>query len=214
MHPHQMVHFLTDKTQRPVTLPANVSYLTVRDCGTVPLPYPENYFSHIRASTLPSLVPSSKLPELFRECYKLLAPGGLLEIRVMDAAPLRKTTGPLLRTWIEDRLSVNLERLFRCSKPCLLVPKWLTDAGFELTDPESTPKVTLQLPCAVDSSSTDTSRELSAVVGRDLWRNVWGPFVEETPEEPKWWWDDQDIVEECLNRQTVLECRVLFAYRK
>jgi hypothetical protein len=212
MHPHQMVHFLTDKTQRSVTLPANVSYLTVRDCGTVPLPYPENYFSHIRASTLPSLVPSSKLPELFRECYKLLAPGGLLEIRIMDAAPVRKTTGPLLQTWIEDRLSVSLERLFRCSKPCLLVPSWLADAGFELADPASTSKVTL--PCAVDSSSTDTSRELSTIVGRDLWRNVWGAFVEETPDEPKWWWDDQDIVEECLKRQTVLECRVLFAYRK
>jgi hypothetical protein len=130
----------------------------------------------------------------------------------MDAAPIRKTTGPLLQTWIEDRLSVNLERLFRCSKPCLLVPNWLADAGFELTDPASTSKVTL--PCAVDSSSTDTSRELSTIVGRDLWRSVWGAFVEETPDEPKWWWDDQDIVEECLKRQTVLECRVLFAYRK
>ncbi len=106
----------------------------MRDVGSVPLPYPENYFSHIKASMLPSLVPSANLPELFSECYKLLAPGGLLEIRIMDAAPVRKTTGPLMRSWVEDRLSNNLERLFRCSKPCLLVPVWLKDADFELCD--------------------------------------------------------------------------------
>jgi hypothetical protein len=212
MRPHQTVHFLTNKTQRPVTLPANVSYLTVRDCGAVPLPYPENYFSHIRASTLPSLVPSSKLPELFRECYKLLAPGGLLEIRIMDAAPVRKTAGPLLRTWIDDRLSVNLERLFRCSKPCSLVPSWLADAGFELTD--LTGSTTITLPCAFDSSSTDVDKELSAVIGRTLWRDVWGTFVEDIPGEAKWWWEDQEIVRECLEQQTVLECQAIFAYRK
>jgi hypothetical protein len=212
MHPHQTVHFLTNKTQRPVTLPANVSYLTVQDCGAVPLPYPENYFSHIRASTLPSLVPSSKLPELFRECYKLLAPGGLLEIRIMDAAPVRRTAGPLLRAWIDDRLSVNLERLFRCSKPCSLVPSWLADAGFELTDPDGSTNITL--PCAFDSSSKDVEKELSTVVGRNLWKDVWGTFVDELPGESKWWWEDQDIVRECLERQTSFECRAIFAQRK
>jgi hypothetical protein len=211
MQPQQTVHFLTNKPQRPVTLPSNVSYLTVRDCGAVPLPYPKNYFSHIRASTLPSLVPSSKMPELFRECYKLLAPGGLLEIRIMDATPVRRTAGPLLRTWIDDRLSVNLERLFRCSKPCSLVPGWLTDAGFELASPEGNAAVTL--PCAFDKSSTNVDKELSTVIGRALWRDIWGSFVDEAPDESRWWWDDKDIICECLERQTVFECRAIFAYR-
>jgi hypothetical protein len=130
----------------------------------------------------------------------------------MDAAPVRKTTGPLLRTWIDDRLSINLERLFRCSKPCLLIPDWLADAGFELSEPDGISKVAL--PCAFDSSSTDVNSELSTIVGRGLWQNVWGAFVEEVLEKSNWWWEDQDIVQECLERQTVLECRVLFAYRK
>lgn len=211
MHPSQTVHFLTTKPQRPIPLPGNVSYLTVREFGAVPLPYPEDYFTHIRASTLPSLVPSAKLPELFRECFKLLAPGGLLEIRIMDAAPLRKTTGPLMRTWIEDRLSVSLERLFRCSKPCLLVPGWLTDAGFALTDPEGDHNVTL--PCAFDQTSTDVDKELSAIIGRSLWKDIWGDFVDDVPGEPKWWWEDEEIVQECLARQTVFECRAIFAYK-
>ncbi|KAH7080453.1 hypothetical protein BKA63DRAFT_407027 [Paraphoma chrysanthemicola] len=178
--------------------------------NAVPLPYPDNYFSHIRASTLPSLVPSSKLPELFRECFKLLAPGGLLEIRIIDAAPVRKTTGPLLRAWIEDRLTINLERLFRCSKPCLLMPSWLTDAGFDLTKPEGDPNVIL--PCA-NGDSSDIDLELSTTIGRALWKDIWGTFVDDVPGESKWWWEDPEIVEECIQKQTTLECRAIFAHK-
>lgn len=211
MHPTQTVHFLSTKPQRLIPLPGNVSFSTVRDVGVVPLPYPEDYFSHIRASTLPSLVPSAQLPGLFRECYKLLAPGGLLEIRIMDAAPVRKTAGPLMRMWIEDRLSVNLERLFRCSKPCLLVPAWLTDAGFELVPVEDDQNVTL--PCAFDESIAGIDKELSSVIGRALWKDVWGDFVDDVPGESKWWWEDEDIMKECLKRETMFECRSVFAYK-
>lgn len=210
MHPNQTVHFLTTKPQRSLSLPSNVSYLTVREFGTVPLPYPEDYFSHIRASTLPSLVPSAKLPELFRECYKLLAPGGLLEIRIMDAVPLRRTAGPMMRMWIEDRLSVNLEKLFRCSKPCSLVPGWLVDAGFELSAEDDK---SLNLPCAFDRNSNDVDAELSTMIGQALWKDIWGPFVDDLPDEPKWWWEEEIIVQECLKRKTVLECRSLVAYK-
>ena len=211
MHPDQTVHFLTTKPQRTLSLPGNVSYLTVREFGTVPLPYPEDYFSHIRASTLPSLVPSAKLPELFRECYKLLAPGGLLEIRIMDAAPVRRTAGPMMRMWIEDRLSVNLEKLFRCSKPCSLVSSWLVEAGFELSAENDQ---SLALPCAFDRNSDDVDKELSTMIGQALWKDIWGSFVEDIPDEPKWWWEEEIIIQECLKRKTVLECRSLFAYKR
>ncbi|KAI4924601.1 hypothetical protein J4E85_007717 [Alternaria conjuncta] len=212
MHPSQTVHFLTTKPQRRVQLPGNVSYLTVRKLGAVPLPYPEDYFSHIRASTLPSLVPSAILPELFSECHKLLATGGFLEIRIMDAAPVRKTTGPLMRTWIEDRLSVNLERDFRCSKPCSLVPSWLTAAGFEMLVQEDNQSMTL--PCAIDSDTANVNEELSMIIGRAFWKDIWGSFVDDAQDEPKWWWEDEEIVQECVKRQTLLECRTIFAYKR
>jgi hypothetical protein len=203
MHSSQTVHFLTTKPQRPIPLPGNVSYLTVREFGAVPLPYPEDYFSHIRASTLPSLVPSAILPELFSECYKLLAPGGVLEVRVMDAAPVRMTAGPLMRMWIEDRLSVNLERLFRCSKPCSLVPGWLEDAGYKMIASEKEQNV--MLPCAFDPDSSDIDKELSTIIGRAFWKDIWGNFIDDVPDEPKWWWDDKEILQECLKRHTVFE---------
>ncbi|KAF2856310.1 hypothetical protein T440DRAFT_384613 [Plenodomus tracheiphilus IPT5] len=184
----------------------------LRDFGTVPLPYPEEYFSHIRASTLPSLVPSAQLPELFRECHKLLAPGGLLELRIMDAAPLRNVAGPLMRMWIEDRLSTNLERLFRCSKPCTLIPDWLADVGFDLAPMEGDQSV--KMPCAFDTKSSDVDQELSTIVGQNLWKDMWGTFVEEIPGELKWFWEDEEIVRECLQRQTVFDCKNILAYRR
>ncbi|EFQ94325.1 hypothetical protein PTT_08032 [Pyrenophora teres f. teres 0-1] len=212
MHPSQTVHFLTTKPQRPFPLPGNVSYLTVRKFGIVPLPYPEDYFSHIRASTLPSLMPSAKLPEVFSECNKLLAPGGFLEIRIMDAAPVRQTAGPRMRMWIEDRLSINLERDFRCSKPCLLVPGWLADAGFEVVDQANDQNTTL--PCAFDPTSATIDQELSTIIGRAFWKDIWGSFVDDVPGEPKWWWEDEEILDECVRRQTLLECKTIFAYKR
>ncbi|KAI8936284.1 hypothetical protein NX059_006706 [Plenodomus lindquistii] len=212
LHPTQSVHFLTTQRKRPGALPSNVSYLTVREHGAVPLPYPEEFFSHIRAPTLPSLVPSAKIPELFRECFKLLAPGGLLELRVMDAAPLRNVAGPLMRMWIEDRLSINLERLFRCSKPCMLVPHWLADVGFDVVSMEGDESV--KLPCVFDAKSSDVNHELSTIVGQSLWKDVWGAFVDDIPGEPKWFWEDEDIVRECRQRRTVFECKTIMAYRR
>ncbi|KAJ4296513.1 hypothetical protein N0V90_006558 [Kalmusia sp. IMI 367209] len=213
MHPRQKVQYLTTEPQRPIPLPGNVSYTTVPQAGLVPCPWPDATFSHIRASTLPSLVPSSKLPQLLRECYRLLAPGGVLEIRIMDAAPVRRTAGPVLRAWIEDRLSINLEKTFRCSKPCMLFPGWIADAGFELPTLSGENQV-MQLPCAVGKSSPDVDLELRMLVGRALWKDIWGPYVDDILEQPEFWWEIDEIVEECLERHTVFECGAIFAYKK
>ncbi|KAF2120538.1 hypothetical protein BDV96DRAFT_671612 [Lophiotrema nucula] len=216
MHPRQKVHYLTTKPQQPIPLPGNVSYLTVAQPGMVPFPYPECSFSHIRASTLPSLVPSAKLPLIFGECYRLLAPGGMLEIRIMDAAPVRKTAGPKMRAWIEDRLSLNLERLFRCSKPCTLIPGWVTDAGFDLAISRlsmGSNNLNMKLPCAFNGKATDVDTELSAMVGRALWRDIWGEFVDDIPGEPRWWWEDEEVMQECRELNTVFECGSIHAFK-
>lgn len=151
---------------------------------------------------------------MFAECYRLLAPGGMLEIRIMDAAPVRKTAGPKMKAWIEDRVSVNLERLFRCSKPCTLVPGWVSDAGFDL--PATLPsegEENVKLRCAFDKSPCDVNKEVSTLVGRELWKDIWGDFVEDVPGEPRWWWEDEEVMQECLERETVFECGSIFAFK-
>jgi hypothetical protein len=213
MHSRHKVHYVTTEPKRPMPLPGNVSYLTVPDPGLVTYPWPDATFSHIRASTLPSLVPSSKLPELLRECHRLLAPGGMLEIRIMDAAPVRKTAGPRMRAWIEDRLTLNLERCFRCTKPCMLLPAWVAESGFELSNHTDDTQV-MRLPCAIDDRSSDVDMELKTLVGRALWKDIWGSFVDEDPEEAAWWWEDEEVMQECLERQTVFECGAIYAFKK
>ena len=37
--------------------------------------------------------------------------------------------------------------------------------------------------------------KLSVVVGRLVWKELWGPYV--TGTKFKWWWEDSNIVEEC-----------------
>lgn len=119
-----------------------------------------------------------------------------------------------MRAWIEDRVSLNLERLFRCSKPCLLVPNWVSDAGFELRGgyPSSTGQM-MKMPCAFDGHVDSVDDELSTLVGRALWKDIWGGFVSDEPGEPQWWWEDDEIIEECLERRTVFECGALVAYK-
>ena len=181
----------------------------------MPLPYPASSFSHIRTSTLPSLVPSSRLPQMFHECHRLLEPGGTLEIRMMDAAPLRHTAGPKMRGWIEDRLALNLERLFRCSKPCMVVPTWVVDAGFDVPSRGAgAASQGLTIPCASHEQTSTVDERLSARVARALWKDIWGGYVDDAPGEARWWWEDSDVMSECLERGTVFECRALVAVKR
>lgn len=131
----------------------------------------------------------------------------------MDAAPVRKSAGPKMRAWIEDRVSLNLERRFRCSKPCMLVPGWLAEAGFELPAASEKRQAMMRLPCAFDTNSSDVDAELSMQVGRALWKDIWGQFVDDDPDEPRWWWEDAEVAQECLERRTVFECGAIFAYK-
>lgn len=83
------------------------------------------------------------------------------------------------------------------------------DAGFSLIAPDEYQNVTL--PCAYDNASADADKELSTIVGQALWKDIWGVFVDNVPGEPKWWWEDEEIMQECLKRKTVFECRTIVA---
>lgn len=129
---------------------------------------------------------------------------------------------------------ISLERQFRCMNPSRLFPVWLSDARLRATG--STITTTNFYACPLDNSSaassqssvdgfvitnggseveekgkpftkSDCRRELKSQVGRMLWRETWGAFVE----SDKWWWDDDAIVEECERLGTVWEYAVIDA---
>lgn len=51
----------------------------------------------------------------------------------------------------------------------------------------------------------DVKIQLKTVVGRTLWKETWGPFVE----GERWWWEDEDIVKECVELGTRWEWSVI-----
>ena len=73
---------------------------------------------------------------------------------------------------------------------------------------------TPRLPTAFDPQNGTVHDELSTLVGRALWKDIWGGFVEERPGKPRWWWEDQEVKNECLERKTVFECATLFAFKE
>jgi hypothetical protein len=56
-----------------------------------------------------------------------------------------------------------------------------------------------------DAERERTRQELKSVVGRMLWKEMWGGYVV----GEKWWWDDESVVEECERMGTCWEYAVI-----
>ena len=193
----------------------------------------------IRASTLPSLLSAAQIPSLLTECYRVLVPGGTLELRLIDPLPDRKSSGPMLRAWIEVRLLLNLEMSFRCTRPSLLIPQWVQAAGFTLQPGRSRSASqtlkdsfsakrnrsmsealslahTMQVPAAVDNQGVVGAymdEEVGSMVGRELWKDVWGEFVTKRRGEEQWWWENGGCLKEAIERGTKWNILTLLAVK-
>lgn len=55
-----------------------------------------------------------------------------------------------------------------------------------------------------------TNLELRSRIGRMLWQEIWGSYVNKT----RWWWDDPDCVKECEQLGTSWEYTILEAVKK
>ena len=222
----------------------------------VPLSYEDGSIHYIRASRLAALLPAAQLPNVLAECHRVLVPGGVLEVRLMDAMPARRNTGPKLAAWLEENLLLNLEAGFLCTRPLALVPKWVKDAGFKslalpspaeapegTTDsaPDSTPPATTPTAAPIDraraklgfgrflrlsgagTEATPSSlalldgqtdqdavvEQVGVLIARALWKDTWGPFVEDDGSGARWWWEDEEIVAECKEWNTVWDVGTL-----
>jgi hypothetical protein len=56
----------------------------------------------------------------------------------------------------------------------------------------------------------ETRSELKSQVGRMLWREMWGGFVE----GEKWWWEDDTILKECESLGTGWEYAIITAVKE
>lgn len=176
-------------------------------------------FSAVNCLPIASILPSSDLPRLLQNIFRVLAPGGFLNMVIVD--PMPNSAGPALRKWLDENLIFNLEQQFRCTNPSRNFPVWLLEAGLRAKGSViTTARFQAIIPPGDSSSSNNnnsggvsegaTMRELRTVVGRMLWREIWGPFVG----ADKWWWEVPKIVEECVSRDTCWEYSVIAACKE
>lgn len=181
-------------------------------------------FSAVNCLPIASILPSSDLPRLLQNIFRVLAPGGFLNMVIVDPMPNLASAGPALRKWLDENLIFNLEQQFRCTNPSRNFPHWLLEAGLRAKGSVIT---TARFQAVVDqdhagdgsggsssnsgsASEVATMKELRTVVGRMLWREIWGPFVG----ADKWWWEVPKIVDECAGRDTYWEYSVIAACKE
>jgi hypothetical protein len=188
------------------------------------LPYAPHLFASIRASlSLTAQLPSSALPTLLKECHRVLRKRGALHLTLIDPCPIAATLGPIMREWLDSHLLLELERNFRCTNPCRLVPGWCADAGF---DASSTTLSRMRFAAAtetaplssqtrfgwrgVEGAAAGTREGLKAVVGMMLWEECWGGFCADGEgEDARRWWEDREVMEECVEMGTAWDILVV-----
>ncbi|WZH49778.1 uncharacterized protein QYS62_010987 [Fusarium acuminatum] len=172
----------------------------------------------VHSLRLPLAMPSQDIPALLRNIHRCLEPGGSLHLTIIDPLPVTSTLGPLLRTWIDDHLLFNLESSFRCTNPSKLLPVWLKSASLrvdpnciETTQFFSIPLHSSQLQYVRDGhvSEEGLTQELRNIVGRMLWMEIWREYII----AEQWWWEDPDILRECVEWKTTWEWRLIEAVK-
>lgn len=192
------------------------------------LPLAPASFAAAYSLSLPSALPSQAIPPLLRAVSRALVPGGALHLTLVDPSPAAGSEGPRLRRWLDDsRLLLNVERRFRCVGPTRLLPAWLADARLGVTTAAAVVRRFAAVAgadggccCYLGAGEDDDDDgdeegrrvrlELRSTAGRMLWREVWGTYVN----GDCWWWEDPDIVDECLRLGTYWEYSIIEAVKE
>ncbi|OHW96659.1 hypothetical protein CSPAE12_04694 [Colletotrichum incanum] len=218
LHFNKQVYHLSSAPLSHTLFP-NIHPVLVPAISPSAFPVAPSLFGVAYSLALPALLPSPEVPGLLKNVHRCLAVGGALHLTLIDPLPITSTLGPLMRSWIEENLIFNLEKNFRCMNPSKLFPLWLADAS--LRGEGST--ITTVKFCAMppidrpDTATTDgeqiaeraVKQELRSMVGRMLWREVWGQFITAN----QWWWEQPDIVAECEQLKTAWEYSIIEAVK-
>ncbi|KAI8958170.1 hypothetical protein F5Y11DRAFT_52331 [Daldinia sp. FL1419] len=204
LHPQTSISHLSPKPISPNLFP-NVQPLLVpaisASAGSRPLA-PQLY-SAVTCLPMPALFPSSEIPPLLRHVYRCLAPGGALHLTLIDPQPVSSSMGPKLRQWLFEKLLVQLEKKCRTTLPSDTFPAWLAVAklrGFGSTITTISVRAVHEGDITTEDAKEQTSveSELRCLISRMLWQEIWGKFVH----ADRWWWEEEDIVQECIERGT------------
>lgn len=238
--PKAHFYHLSHQKQREIFL-KNVTSLSI---VLLPLALPTD-FDVIQTLSLPALCPSAGMVQALR-CLRshLSAHGGALHVTLIDALPHPTMLGPCLRRWLETNLMVHLKASGLEPTPTRTFPRQLAAAS--LRGPGSrrvkTKFYAAEACVRTDHSNNDAMHqhedhdpdpairklrsemrikaELRCLVGRMLWKEVWGRHLRpKTVDEAGsntnmvWWWEDAACMAECAQLGTFWEYHSIEAVR-
>ena len=105
--------------------------------------------------------------------------------------------------------------MFRTTHPSGTFPDWL-EVG-RLRGKGST-IATLEVPAVPQNTNTSegdqditpAKLELRSLITRMLWQEVWGSYVR----ADRWWWDDESIIQECIEYGTCWQYSHIIAVKE
>ncbi|KAK0648962.1 hypothetical protein B0T16DRAFT_389115 [Cercophora newfieldiana] len=181
------------------SLPHNVAGVSLITTQGVAFPLGDGSFDHARVT--PSAVGAFTAPQLkglLRECQRVLAVRGMLEVRYVDPTPL--DMGGNTARWVESELLVGMESDFKCTRPGVMVPVWAREAGLELMQGDGLGFHEFRV-CMGEEASAEERLEVQ--LGRQLIR--W-----QFPSVKTWLWEVEACRAECLERATRFCVTTLF----
>ncbi|KAI0964990.1 hypothetical protein F4678DRAFT_454320 [Xylaria arbuscula] len=172
---------------------------------------PPQLYSVVTCLTMPALLPSTDIPPFLRHINRCLAPGGALHLTIIDPQPVSSSMGPKLRQWLFTNLLINLEQAFRTTWPSETFPAWLAVGRLRGKGSTIATKCIPAIPVISKShSKDDVKTELRCLSNRLLWQEIWGGFVQAS----RWWWEDGEIVQECVELGTHWQCSHIIAVKE
>ncbi|UNI24427.1 hypothetical protein JDV02_010171 [Purpureocillium takamizusanense] len=200
----------------------NVQPLSVAAVSSSAFPIPPQLFEAAYSLSLPAICTTSDLRGIVHNVSSALKPGGTLHLTLIDPLPCANTLGAKMRQWLEQHLLSNLRRESRCMSPSTALPQWLGEASLRATGSTLT---TTKFYATLDNlrlqqqdpdpaieqlrAEKKTKAELRSLVGRLLWKEIWGRYVT----TDSWWWDDRGCMEECLQLGTFWEYHLIEAVK-
>ncbi|KIE00472.1 hypothetical protein MAJ_03710, partial [Metarhizium majus ARSEF 297] len=210
--PENTIHHLSDNPLSSDSAP-NIWAVYSPDAVS-PFPGPLRNFDAAYSMTLPSLCRESDIPAVLNNVNKCLRSGGVYHLLLIDPIPNTDALGKNMRAWFRNNLLQKLRQQSRCLTPSYIFPKALGESslrghGSTLTTTKfyANPQNICRRQDETDDEAKreregkETRAELRSIVGRMLWREVWGEFVT----SDTWWWEDPDCMRECLELGTFWE---------
>ncbi|KAH7152903.1 hypothetical protein EDB81DRAFT_718510 [Dactylonectria macrodidyma] len=221
VHPKKKIYHMATTPLSHTRFP-NIHPVLVPSVSPSVFPVAPRLFENVYSLSMPSICPAPEIPGVLKNIRKSLKQGGSLHLTLIDPLPCTGTLGQHMRTWLEEHLLLNLERHFRCMTPSRLFPDWLAEASLRgrgstlsmakfFANPSSVRYLEGDSDPFVEQASNEdqVKAELRSLVGRMLWLEVWGTFVT----ADKWWWEDEECLQECLELGTFWEYKMIEGVR-